>query len=92
MRRLARKAWEPDIKDYTKCKPDPDTVLEVLKVALAYQEYDLYNTILGWIRTDAVPTLAFGLVKPLALAGRVDVSKIKTRFVHNHLDHFIHTG
>jgi hypothetical protein len=78
MGRLARKAWGPKSSDG---RPDADTALDVLRVALEYRDYDLVNHVLDCPGAITVPDLAFAPIKNLALSGRIDVSRIKKRFV-----------
>jgi hypothetical protein len=78
MRRLARKAWDPKSKDP---RPDADTALDVLKVALKYCDYDLINYVLDCPGAATVPDLGFAPIKSLALSDRIDVNRIKKRFV-----------
>jgi hypothetical protein len=78
MRHLATTAWKPNIHSFD--KPDDGVIHLVLRAAVECREYDLFNDVLGLVKPSRVRDI-FGLVKASALAGRLDVSKLKQRCV-----------
>lgn len=80
MRRLTRTAWDNDHAAFDEA--DRAVILVVLRAAVVCCEYGLFNDVFGLVNSTVARDI-FDLVKVSALAGRLDVSNIKERFVRS---------
>ena len=88
VRQLANRAWLP-VKDgldnplyYCGPKFDSKVATQFLETLLVHREYELFNTAVGWFKTQ-VGAWLFALVKKAAREDTFDFSQVKDRYGHH---------